>query len=221
MESPPLPVMARPSSNSSTSTPHAVSASAIVAIRSDSLTRSSCAPRATVRPAAIAAATNSTGYSSIMLGVSSGGTSMALSGAWRTRRSATGSPPTIRGSCSVMSAPIAISAANKPVRVGFMPTLAMMMSDPGTIDAATAQNAADEGSPGTTMSCARSSASPLSEMMRPSGVSSTVRSAPKPLSIRSEWSRVATGSITRVIPGVLSPASRTADLTCAEATGSV
>jgi hypothetical protein len=39
------------------------------------------------------------------------------------------------------------------------------------------------------------------------------------LSIRSLWSRVGTGSITVVIPGVLRPASRIADLTCAEATG--
>ncbi len=58
-------------------------------------------------------------------------------------------------------------------------------------------------------------------MMRaPSASSSTVRSAPKLRSMRSLWSRVATGSITRVIPGALRPASSTADLTWADAIGS-
>ena len=43
--------------------------------------------------------------------------------------------------------------------------------------------------------------------------------APKWRSIRSVWSRVGCGSITVVAPGVLSPASSTADLTWAEGTG--
>jgi hypothetical protein len=47
-------------------------------------------------PSAIAAATNSTGNSSIMLGASAGSTSMPVSAEWRTRKSATGSPPTSR-----------------------------------------------------------------------------------------------------------------------------
>jgi hypothetical protein len=38
---------------------------------------------------------------------------------------------------------------------------------------------------------------------------------------RSVWSRVATGSMTVVRPGVLRPASSTADFTWAEATGSL
>ena len=119
-----------------------------------------------------------------------------------------------------MSAPIRRNAANSPARVGFSPTLAIVTSLPGTIDAATAQNAAELGSPGTTMFCGFNSASPVIEMTRPRLVGSTVSVAPNPASIRSLWSRVGTGSITRVIPGVLSPASSTADLTCAEATGS-
>ena len=37
--------------------------------------------------------------------------------------------------------------------------------------------------------------------------------------MRSVWSRVATGSITVVVPATLRPAKRSADFTCAEATG--
>ena len=44
--------------------------------------------------------------------------------AWRTRRSATGSPPCSPGFSSPMSAPIRRSAASRPVRRGFMPTAA-------------------------------------------------------------------------------------------------
>jgi len=120
-----------------------------------------------------------------------------------------------------MSAPISRSAVTMPLRVGFIPTFSTTNSLPGTIDAATSQKAAEEGSPGTTIDCGFSSASPVIEMIRPSGTSSTLSAAPKPVSIRSLWSRVATGSITRVVPGVLRPASRIADFTCAEATGSV
>ena len=43
--------------------------------------------------------------------------------------------------------------------------------------------------------------------------------APKWRSMRSVWSRVGCGSMTVVSPGVLSPASSTADLTCADGTG--
>jgi hypothetical protein len=59
------------------------------------------------------------------------------------------------------------------------------ISDPGTIDAATSQNADDDGSPGTTISCGVNSASPVIEMIRPAAVSSTVSFAPNPVSIRS------------------------------------
>ena len=84
--------------------PRRSSAAAIAARRSLSLTRSSSSPRVTVRPCASAAATNSTGNSSIMLGASAGSTSIPVSAEWRTRRSATGSPPTSRGSSSSMLA---------------------------------------------------------------------------------------------------------------------
>ena len=44
--------------------------------------------------------------------------------------------------------------------------------------------------------------------------------APAARSIRSVWSRVASGSTTVVSPSASSPASSTHDFTCAEATGS-
>ena len=90
------PVIVAPSGDSTTSTPSDCRPRAIAAIRSDSLTRSSAAPRTTVRPAAQAAATNSAGNSSIMSGTHAVSMSMPRSGAWRTRRSATGSPPWTR-----------------------------------------------------------------------------------------------------------------------------
>ena len=151
-----------------------------------------------------------------MLGASSGGTSIADRGAWRTRKSATSSPPTSRGFSRSIDAPIIWSAVIRPVRVGFISTLRIVTSDPGTIEAATIQKPADDGSPGTSISRARSSASPRIDTTSPS----TVSSAPKPRSIRSLWSRVGTLSMTRVMPGVLRPASSTADFTWAEATGS-
>ena len=58
-----------------TRTPQAARPCAMVARRSLSLTRSSARPRMTVRPRANAAATARIGYSSIMLGARSGGTS--------------------------------------------------------------------------------------------------------------------------------------------------
>ena len=58
-------------------------------------------------------------------------------------------------------------------------------------------------------------------MTRPSGVCSVRTLAPKPRSIRSVWSRVGSFSITTVSPGAFSPASSTADFTCAEGTGVV
>ena len=112
------------------------------------------------------------------------------------------------------------STPNSAARVGLSPTFSITRSDPGTSSAATTKKAADEGSPGTSMVWGLSSASPTSWIVRvPSGATSTDSCAPKPFSMRSEWSRVGTGSITVVMPGVLSPASSTALFTWAEATG--
>ena len=92
-------------------------------------------------------------------------------------------------------------------------------SDPGTISAAATGNAAELGSRGTATSCGRNSGWPVRVMTRPSSVTSVQIAAPKPASIRSVWSRVGSASITTVCAGAFSPASSTADLICALATG--
>jgi hypothetical protein len=58
-------------------------------------------------------------------------------------------------------------------------------------------------------------------MRSPAGDFSTASATPKCRSMSSVWSRVGSGSTTVVMPGELRPASSTADLICAEATGSV
>src|SRR5690606_3684774 len=100
------PSISMPSAVGSAATPRARRPSAMLAIRSDSLTRSSAAPLTRVRPRAQAAATKIAGNSSIASGTSDSGTSMPRSSAERTRRSATGSPPTSASASTVMSAPI-------------------------------------------------------------------------------------------------------------------
>ena len=93
-------------------------------------------------------------------------------------------------------------------------------SDPGTTSAAQTGNAAEDGSRGTATACLLNSGCPLSAMARRPPSSPTSSTAPNPASIRSVWSRVASASITTVSPGAPSPASSTALLTCALATGS-
>src|SRR5205823_10982295 len=104
-----------------------------------------------------AAATARTGYSSIIDGARSGGMSAPLSGPARTRRSATGSPPSRRSFSQAMSAPISRRLVNSPVRDGLSPTFSIVTSDPGTNNAATSGNAAEDGSPGTAIGAATSS----------------------------------------------------------------
>ena len=136
------------------------------------------------------------------------------------RKSATSSPPASRPFRNSIEAPISSRVVTRPVRVGFIRTFSTTMSEPGTISAATIGKAAEEGSPGTTIVRPVSFPWPCSLMCRtPSRSVSTSISAPKPASIFSVWSRVITGSITVVTPGVLSPANSTADFTCAEAIG--
>ena len=95
----------------------------------------------------------------------------------------------------------------------------MVTSEPGTISAAAARNAAELGSPGTFTSRPASSPSPLIEMARTPWRLVAVSWAPKWLSMRSVWSRVASGSITVVSPAACRPAISTADLICAEGDG--
>ena len=144
---------------------------------------------------------------------------MPLSVEARTMRSATGSPPSSRRLVSVMSAPISRSVRKIPARSGFMPTPVMVTAEPGTRSAAMAGKAAELGSPGTTTGAAVSSGWPTNSISTPSpsGVTPTV--APKWRSMFSVWSRVASGSTTLVTPRAQRPASRQADFTWAEGTG--
>ena len=120
--------MRRSSPSTSIRTPSAVRPAAMPAIRSDSLWRSSPAPRMVVVPRARLAARHRTGISSMASATSAGETSIARSSAERTVRSASGSPtsgspasPTGRSS---MSAPIARSRSMTPRRVGLTPDVA-------------------------------------------------------------------------------------------------
>ncbi len=85
---------------------------------------------------------------------------------------------------------------------------------------ATIQNAACDGSPGTTMSIGLRFDG-RTRMTRPPPSDATVMSAPASASISSVWARVGTGSWTIVSPFADMPASRIADFTCALATGGV
>ena len=201
------------------STPAAARPAATAASRSLSFTLSSLKPRMRVAPEAKAAATARIGYSSIIEGARAAGTSTPRSVPWRTRKSATSSPPSRRRSSASIWAPISPSVLRSPVLSGFIITPSTTMSEPGTISAATIGNAADEGSAGTTTVVGRNSGRPTRVTRRPSPSGATVTSAPKCASIFSVWSREACASITVVAPGALRPARRTADLICAEATG--
>ncbi len=79
----PSPCTIRSSPSISTRPPFAASSAAVAARRSLSFTRSSFNPRMRVVPAACAAMTASTGYSSIMLGARSHGTSTPRSAPMR------------------------------------------------------------------------------------------------------------------------------------------
>ena len=69
-----------------------------------------------------------------------------------------------------------------PVRVGFRPTSSMVTSEPGSADAATIQNAADEISPGTTSVAA---AQPLAARDGHGPINAATRVAPNACSARS------------------------------------
>ena len=99
------------------------------------------------------------------------------------------------------------------MRVQLTPTRSSTNRDPGTSTPAAIRKAALDASPGTA-TCSSSSASALQivDVTPPLADRSRVIEAPPLCSIRSVWSRVATGSITDV-RSVASPASRTHDLT--------
>ena len=107
-----------------------------------------------------------------------------------------------------------------PDRVQLVPTDSSSRLEPGTSTPAAIRNAADDGSPGTSISAISSSSTlPIVVRTPPPGRDSRCTVAPARISMRSVWSRVGTGSTT-VVASVTSPASSTHDLTCALATGS-
>ena len=119
----PEPWITIPSSRSSMLAPKRDSSVTVVLMRSDSLTRNSAASLMVVVPLAKHAATAMTGNSSRILGIVSPPISMPVSSPEVTRRSATGSPPSIRWSTKLRlgPAPIACKASIIPVRLGFSP----------------------------------------------------------------------------------------------------
>ena len=127
------------------------------------------------------------------------------------------SPPT---SCSTTSPPIRMSTCRKPIRSGPRWSCSTVTRLPATTAPATTQNAAWEGSPGTSQARGRRTPG-RSRTTRPAPTGSTVTSAPASASISSVWARVATGSRTTVSPSASRPASRTALLTWALAIGGV
>ena len=105
------------------------------------------------------------------------------------------------------------STRSAPMRVSLSATSAILTSDPSTSAAATAMNAAEEGSPGTDMSCAWSLAGPSTLAESPF----TATGTPNAGSSSSVWSRLCASSVTVVVPRACSPASSIADFTCADA----
>src|SRR5688572_16794391 len=138
-------------------TPLAARPASTAASRSLSFTLSSSSPSMRVTPSAKAAATASTGYSSIIDGARSRGTFTPLSRLERADTSPTVSPPACRLLPIVMSAPISISVVRRPVRVGLSTTLSIVTSESVVMRAATIPKAAELGSAGTSMLCAVSS----------------------------------------------------------------
>ena len=103
------------------------------------------------------------------------------------------------------------------MRRGFRLTPWIVIRDSGTSVAAAMNGAADEKSPGTSTA---PTPDPLGRVDADRASAGCSRDAPAARSISSVWSRVGAGSITVVRPTAPSPASSTADLTCALATGS-
>jgi hypothetical protein len=143
------------------------------------------------RPSAKAATTDRIGYSSIMLAARSGGTSMPFrSGENRTRRSATGSPPSSRGFSKSIGAhldqrqvkPVAGQVQRHPRHPDVRSLDDQRRRRPGR------RPRTDRAAPPPSAAAIRAGRPGV--MTWPSGKSSTVRSAPKPTSMRSEWSRV-------------------------------
>ncbi len=107
-----------------------------------------------------------------------------------------------------------ISTSTKAIRVGLSARPSTTSSEPGVIAAATTQNAADDGSPGTE----NSSGPGAPAVTRTARSSTRTTGAPRAPSMRSVWSRLAAGSAISVVPVACSPARIRAVFTCALAT---
>ena len=156
-----------------------------------------------------------TGSSSMRPGTSSAPIPTSRSAPDRTRMQPMGSPPDMSVTRVSTSAPARRRTSRNAVRVGFSPTPSMATSESGTAAAAAAQKAAAEGSPGTARARGPSGEPPTTA----TAPSSWFTGTPNAASARSVWSRVGAFSRTRVVPAACSPASSTALLTCALATG--
>ena len=166
-----------------------------------SLTASSAASWITVSPSANAAAIASTGSSSMI--DSSPAMSVPCSGAAVMWMSPTGSP---------ISSPVTVDvdrrahlAQDVDVRdAGRVQAHALERRgrEPGTMHAATTKNAADDGSPGTSISNGRGS--PARDPHGPV-VGPVQRRRPSAPSIRSVWSRLGAGSTISVVAVGLEP----------------
>ena len=174
-----------------------------------------------VVPSANAAATARTGYSSIIVGARSGGTSTPRSGRARTRRSATSSPPSLRVSSTSIAAPISRSVVEQAgaQRVGhhaFEDHVGARHDQRGD------QREGGRGRIGRHRDRRRPELGLAGQ--RDAAAVRAMRLDPD---VGAEMGEHALGvvaasprcSITVVSPGAARPASSTADLSCAEATG--
>ncbi len=134
--------------------------------------------------------------------------------------SATGSPASVRSLCQVMSAPISASVVNRPVLFGFMPIPVSVTSEFSEIAAATAAKAAELGSPGTITG--RATSSGLSGQGDVGGIIRVMGNGDGGAKMGQHQFGMIAGRLRfnhGGVAGVFNPASRTADFTCAEATG--
>ena len=178
------PSINRPSGRSSTAAPSARSIAAVVAMRSDSLTRSSSASQISVgalgergRPLR-SRATHRAPERRDPPRLRTHAAARSERGYPRPAR-----PETSRSFSSTTSAPIARNASTIPARVGLTPTAGSVRSEPGTIAAATIQNAAALMSPGTCTSRGRSVAPGRTRTVAPSGLDPRAHRPQHPLSV--------------------------------------
>ena len=140
-------------------------------MRSDSFTRSSCAPRTIVSPSAKHPSSATSGSSSIASGTSSASTTVPSRAPYATSRSLTGSSATsspLSSSRSPSTIPrMRRRMRKKPVRVQFTPTSPINRREPGTSTPAATMNAAELASPGTATPPSSSSSALTTVTWRP------------------------------------------------------